>query len=536
MAPSRRSSYFTHPHFPFQRAPELDGRRRRHRVAIVGGGPVGLTTALSLARHGVGSVVLEADETVAEGSRAVCISRRSMEILQQLGLADRFLEKGLGWTSGRSFYRGEPVFRLEMPHGPDERFHPMTNLQQCWMELYLAERIAAEPTIELRWSSRLAALEQDGAGVRLRVETPEGGYELEADYAVAADGARSTARQLMGLKLSGESYEGRYLIADIRMASPHPIERRAWFDPPSNPDSTVLVHKQPDDIWRIDYQLRDEDDPDEELEEAHVRRRIQAHLDYIGERTPWALEWVSLYKAHCLCLERYRHGRVLFAGDAAHLVPIFGVRGLNSGFADADNLGWKLAYALRGLADESILDSYDRERRAATLEIFREAGKSTRFMTPPTLGGRLMRDAALSLSLRHAFSRGLVNPRQSQPYDYVDSALNARPDREAEFNGGVRRGAALRNVRLQDGGFLLDRLARGFTGLIFADRAPAFDSGEVPFAMVRLPSSERRAWEAHDAVAGTFYLARPDGHVCARWRRFDAAEARAALRRATARA
>jgi 3-(3-hydroxy-phenyl)propionate hydroxylase len=457
-----------------------------------------------------------------------------MEILQQLGVADRFLAKGLGWTSGRSFHRGEVVFQLQMPHGPDERFHPMTNLQQCWMELYLAEQIAQAPAIELRWSSRVTAVEQDGEAVRLTVETPEGAYALEADYVVAADGARSAVRQFMGLALSGESYEGRYLIADIRMPSPHPIERRAWFDPPSNRDSTVLVHKQPDDIWRIDYQLREEDDAEEELKEERVRRRIQAHLDYIGESAPWELEWVSLYKAHCLCLESYRHGRVLFAGDAAHLVPIFGVRGLNSGFADADNLGWKPAYVLAGLAGERILDSYDRERRAATLEIFREASKSTRFMTPPTRGDRLMRDAALSLALRHEFSRGLVNPRQSQPYDYADSPLNALPEREAEFAGGVRSGAALRNVRLAEG-FLLDRLACGFTGLAFGERAPGLDPGEAPFGMVHLPPSERRAWELYDATDGTFYLVRPDGHVCARWRRFDADEARAALRRATGR-
>ncbi len=399
----------------------------------------------------------------------------------------------------------------------------------------MTERIAAEPAIELRWSSRVTALEQDAEGVRLTVETPEGDYALEADYVVASDGARSTMRQLMGLKLSGESYEGQYLIADIRMASPHPIERRAWFDPPSNPGSTVLVHKQPDDIWRIDYQLREEDDAEAELLEARIRRRIQTHLDYIGERTPWELEWVSLYKAHCLCLDRYRHGRVLFAGDAAHLVPIFGVRGLNSGFADADNLGWKLAYALRGLAGDRILDSYDDERRAATLEIFREAGKSTRFMTPPGRGDRLMRDAALSLALRCEFSRGLVNPRQSQPYDYVDSPLNAFAEREAAFSSGVPRGAPLRNVRLGEG-FLLDRLARGFTGVAFAGRAPAYDPGEFPFGMVLVPPAERRAWELYNAAEGSFYLARPDGHVCARWRSFDPEETRAALRRATARA
>jgi 3-(3-hydroxy-phenyl)propionate hydroxylase len=184
-------------------------------------------------------------------------------------------------------------------------------------------------------------------GVILSVETPEGVYELEADWVVATDGARSFVREAVGLKLEGNSYEGRYLIADIKFRSEYPTERRAWFDPPSNPGSTVLMHRQPDDVWRIDYQIRDDEDSAIELQEERVRARVDAHLQMIGEAPDYELIWISLYKAHCLTLPRYRHGRILFAGDAAHLVPIFGVRGLNSGVDDAGNLVWKLAAVIQ---------------------------------------------------------------------------------------------------------------------------------------------------------------------------------------------
>lgn len=550
--PAKPSLYFDYPRYPFVAPPEMRGEQERHKVAIVGGGPVGLACALELARFGVASVVIEDDDTVADGSRAVCVARRSMDILQQLGVADRFADKGLPWTGGRSFYRDRVVFELSMPHGDDERFGPMLNLQQCYMELYLVEAAQATGLIDIRWQSRVSAFHQDDAGATLTVDTPDGNYELAADYVVAADGARSAMRHLMGLRLNGTSYEGVYLIADIKMASTHPIERRAWFDPPSNPGSTVLMHKQPDDIWRVDYQILDDQDAEAEMREERIRERIQTQLDMVGETAPWELDWYSLYKAHCLCLDSYRHGRVFFVGDAAHLVPIFGVRGLNSGFADANNLGWKLAWAVQGRAGDALLDSYSDERRAATLEIFEQAGKSTRFMTPPSRGYALMREAALELALENGWPRPLIDPRQSAPYDYVDSSLNSDAD---TFDAGPRPGAPLTNVRLAGHGnrevFLLDHLGSECTLLHFAGEDVATD--EALLAAVEGSSSCRviivadtarevagatvvvdadcRAAALYGAEPGTTYLARPDGHVAARWRAFDAVTVRAALDR-----
>ncbi len=198
----------------------------------------------------------------------------------------------------------------------------------------------------MRWRSAAAGVSQDGEGATLRVETEAGPYDLRARYVLAADGARSPLRSMMGLRLAGENHEGRYVIADVQMAHDFPTERRAFFDPPGNPGGTVLIHRQPDDLWRIDYQLRPGEDEAEALKEESIRARVSAILKDIGHAGGWALEWWSIYSANTLCLDDYRHGRVFFVGDSAHIVPIFGVRGLNNGFADAHNIGWKLGLVL----------------------------------------------------------------------------------------------------------------------------------------------------------------------------------------------
>ena len=542
------SLYFTYPMFGFVRPPEMDGVRPVHPVAIAGGGPSGLILALELARFGIKCVVLEADETVSEGSRAACVSRRSMEILQANGVDQAFLEQALPWTHGTSYYREHEVFRLSMPHSDDERFYPMANLQQNMFEAILAER-AQKLGVEIRWQSKVTGIKQSGDAVELTVDTPENEYTLRAQYVAAADGARSEVRRLMNLKLNGESHEGRYLIADIKMAAPYPTERRAWFDPPSNPGKTVLMHKMARDIWRIDYALDDDEDEEFEIQEARVKERITRHLAAIGETTPWTLDWIRLYKAHCLCLDDYRHGRVLFIGDAAHLVPIFGVRGMNSSMADANNLGWKLAAVMQGDAPDALLDSYSPERRAATFDVFANAAKSTRFMSPPTRGYTLLRDAALQLAVTEEFAKPWINPRQSAPYDYVASSLTT-PDQDAghepnasaqEWNRGPRPGAPLACVKLSDGSYLTDHVTCGFTLLVFgagAERGKwlkgASTNGFQPVVEVKI-ITDAAAMRLCDAIDGSAYLVRPDGHVCARWTKVSTEKVQTALDRAMAR-
>ena len=533
------SLYFEYPIFPARRVAELDRIAVRHPVAIVGAGPIGMTAALVLARYGIRSVLLDRKDTFNDGSRALCIARPSMHILERIGAVAPFLNKALGWRFGRSYYRGEQIFRLEMPHPPGEKYLPMYNLQQQYIEQYLHDAVAACGLIDMRWQSEFTGIDARNSGATLGVSSPAGDYRLEADYVLAADGARSPVRSALGLRLRGENYEGKYVIADIRMNHDFPTERRAFFEPSGNPGGTVLIHKQPENIWRIDYQLREGESEEEALREENIRARVGAILGDIDHGGPWELEWWSIYSANTLCLDDYRHGRVFFIGDAAHIVPIFGVRGLNSGLADADNLGWKLAAVLNGEADDRLLDSYSPERRGATLEVFANATKSTRFMTPPTRGWRLAREAALSLSLKHEFPRGLANPRQMQPYIYSESPLTAYPERDADFASGPISGSAAPNARLADGTFLLDRAGVGMTAILFFGVAP---NPEQTALLAQLAKLDRRfvsllvqcqgftptAGAIADgdgeiarlfgAPPGALYLLRPDLHIAGRWK------------------
>jgi 3-(3-hydroxy-phenyl)propionate hydroxylase len=414
----------------------------------------------------------------------------------------------------------------------------MYNLQQQYIEQYLHDAVAACDLIDMRWQSELSDIKPGADGISLGIASPAGNYRLDTDYVLAADGARSPIRTQLGLRMKGDNYEGRYVIADIRMDHDFPTERRAFFEPSGNPGGTVLIHKQPEDIWRVDYQLREGESEQEAMREENIRARVGAILKDVGHTKPWELEWWSVYSANTLCLDDYRHGRVFFIGDAAHIVPIFGVRGLNNGLADAENLGWKLAAVLNGEADARLLDSYSPERRGATLDVFANATKSTRFMTPPTRGWRLAREAALSLSLKHEFPRGLANPRQMQPYTYSESRLTPYAGRDAEFAGGPASGSVALNAKLPDGSHLLDQAGIGMTAILFCHGAPSTDDIML---LDRLRNTDKRLAalligtshvsdadgeiaRLYAAAPGTLYLLRPDLHIAGRWKTIAANE------------
>lgn len=554
-AEPRRSIYYDYQVFDAW-LPSQHPAKQHAPVVISGAGPIGLVTALALAHQGVRCVVLEAERQVSEGSRAIVFTRRSMEILQQVGVAHRVTEHGLPWRFGNSIYRGQRVFRMENPHDPDDRFFPLINLQQQYLEQYLVEACAEQPLVELRWGNKLLSFAQDGQGATLQVDTEEGPYTLKADWLVAADGARSTVRALMNLKLEGASYEGQFVIADIRVDLPLPTERLAFFDPDWNPGNTILMHREPHGIWRLDYQLPPGETPEDALKPESLKTRIDAQLAMIGHAgVPWEMDWCSVYSARALTLPDYVHGRVLFVGDAAHLLPIFGVRGANTGFQDAQALAWRLALVSRGVAPASLLQTYSSERVGAAREIIDEAGKSTRFMAPPTRGFRLLRDAVLSLSLSQPFVGPLYHWRTSRPHEYGTSPLNAADDDNAAFAVGPGHGAPLRNIRLGPEDHLLDHLDHRFALLcatestvpaeLLAVVAEARATGlplqviavgasqPVPDADQTLPDADGRLRQRLGLSNGGGCLLRPDQHVCARWMSLDARRLRAALHTAS---
>ncbi len=513
------SLYFDYPTFV---APSREHvlEHNQHKVAIVGAGPIGMFAALTLARFGVASVVFDNKDTFNDGSRAICVQRGSYHALERAGALGPFLDKALGWTKGRTFYRGKQILEFEMHHSDSEKYLPMYNIRQQFIEQYLWDSVNASDFIEVRWCSEVIGVADADGGAVLTIQDTNGSYDYDADWVLAADGARSPVRKMRGKRLNGENFSGQYVIADVQMDHDYPTIRRALFDSESNPDKTILIHRQPDNIWRIDYQLSDGQSEEEAIREDSIRENVARILRDIGYCGPWELEWWSIYSANTLALDDYRDGRVIFIGDSAHIVPIFGVRGLNNGLADAENAAWKLARVLNGVSDESLMDSYSPERRGATLDVFENATKSARFMTPPSKGWELMRDAALSLSLDHDWAGDFANPRQMEPFTYSDGGAVLTGDAGAT---NVKLGAVLPNEKLSDGCYLSDILGNGFTMLVFGDVDAAKIEDQVEVisgAMIAARFGDAalaRVQALLGTQAGGVLLIRPDGYLAGAW-------------------
>ena len=523
----------------------------RRPVVVVGAGPVGLALAIDLAQRGVPVVLLDDDGRLSTGSRAICFAKRTLEIFDRLGCGERIAAQGVSWHVGRVFFHDAQVYQFDLLPEAGHARPAFVNLQQYYVEGALVERALAMPEIDLRWHHEVTGIQSHGDHVALDIATPDGPYRLEALYVAACDGARSTVRRLMALESQGRTFRDRFLIADVRMAYDGPAERWFWFDPPFHPNQSVLLHRQPDNVWRIDFQLGWDADPEEEKKPERILPRVKALLAHSAMKDlAFELEWASVYTFSCVRMERFRHGRVLFAGDAAHGVSPFGARGANSGVQDADNLGWKLAAVLAGHAGDGLLDAYARERETAADENLRHSTRATDFITPKSEASRLFRDAVLDLSRRYAFARRLVNSgRLSTPTVLRDSMLNTADAQP--FDGALVPGAAAADapVRLRDGGdgWLLPQLGPDFTLLVASDDDAALDAlrgvdgGGPGVRLLRigrggdLADRDGLLAQRYDLRPGTAYLLRPDQHVCARSRAPDAAWLAAAIRRALAR-
>src|SRR5215475_3140282 len=440
-----------------------------HPVVVVGAGPVGLSLAIDLAERGQRVVLLDDADRIGEGSRAICFSKRSLEFWDRLGIGQRMVDKGVVWSVGKIFHGASQLYQFNLLPEPGHKRPAFINLQQFYAEAYLVDRVEELPSIDLRWRNKVVALEQRNDSVELTVATPDGLYRIHAVYVVACDGARSSLRQMVGAEFSGQVFEDQFLIADVKMTAAFPTERWFWFDPPFHAGRSALLHKQPDDVWRIDLQLHPDSDPAVEKKPENVRPRIARMLGH----DKFEFEWISLYKFQCRRMDRFIHGRVIFAGDAAHQVSPFGARGANSGLEDAENLGWKLARVLRKVSPEGLLETYHVERSAAADENIRESTRSTDFMAPNSHQEARLRKAVLSLAKETEFGKRMVNGgRLSTPSIYATPLSTADGDC---WRGGPCPGASMADAPITAKGgepaFLTDAfvsVGRDFTLLGFA--------------------------------------------------------------------
>jgi len=505
-------------------------------VAIVGAGPVGLHLALRLADLGAASVVLESGARLrGEGSKALCMQKETLEAWARLGFGEQVAARGVAWTLGRTYYRGRELFQTSFPVVGRDHFPPFVNVSQTEVEELMVARAEASALIDVRWEHELLESEQDGAGVRLTCATPTGQLAVRASYVAGADGARSTVRHLLGVDFPGHSHTDKFLIADIRAALPFPNERRFFFDPPWNPGRTVLVHPQPDSVWRIDWQVP----PDLDLAEERRSGRLDARIRRIVGNAAYDVEWVTAYRFHQRLAERFRVGRVFLVGDAAHLMSPFGARGLNSGVADAENLAWKLAWVLAGRSSDSLLNTYDDERRAAAMENLAVTDATMRFMVPPGRIRRLGRNAVLRLSRLSARARIRVDSgRLATAHVYQRSpVVEVAAGTDGPRPGSVAPDGPVAGLSGPPARRLRELLGREVLGLLLvpADWAAPSQWPAVPALVVVPAGSARPPLPEHVAVVvdsdgvlartyapaglpagGVLYVVRPDAHLAAR--------------------
>lgn len=386
-------------------------------VAIVGGGPAGLALACDLGRRGISTAVLESRGAVSEGSRAILFDRQSINYLDRLGLAETFLAAADIRETNTIYYGREEVYKTRFQRPEHEKHPQFAVLQQCYLEAIFVEALAKLPSVSLRWRHCVEAAEVSAEGAVLQLRSPAGDYALKAKYVVAADGARGPMKKLLDLRydspIDAAISDRAFVICDFVMKTDLPKGRRMFLFPPTRPEGIMLMHSQPFDTWRLDYPLAEGEDLDAELHPDQVRARIDAHLAMMEIEADYEVVWTTSYRARAACLPQMAKGRVIFAGDAAHLSPIFGGRGLNLGFADTAALGWRLADLIAGKSGAGVLEEYSRERVASVMSAFSRIGQATLFITAPTPGTQFLRKAVMPLAKTENFISHLFDPHRA---------------------------------------------------------------------------------------------------------------------------
>lgn len=548
---------YTNPVYEYKPSPDQTSSEPvHHPLIIVGAGPVGMAAAIDAGVQGMKVLVLDDNNTVSVGSRAVCYSKRSLEIMDQLGLADRLVAKGVTWKVGKTYFRDELVKQFNLLPSQGYKQPAFINLQQYYLEEYMVERMNELEGVEVRWKNKVIDVKPGETKVLVSIETPDGLYQLSCDWLIVADGANSPIRSMLGLACVGQVFDDHFLIADILMKADFPPERRFSFDPPYHRGWSTLLHKQPDNIWRLDFQLGRDADPEEEKKPENVLPRVKAMM---GDELEFELEWASVYRFSCRQLEKFKHGRLLFIGDAAHQVSPFGARGANSGFQDTNNLIWKLKLVMQKKAPESLLNTYNEEMVEAAKINLMISRRTSDFMSPKTPISRLFRNAVLELAKNCEFAQQLTDSgRLSDPAIHHQSSLNTEDS--AHFDGPLIPGVLADDAPVEIDGqeeWLLSLLNPRFHLLYFICDINDLDSNiveelkrlktlAIPIeAMIICDTAkpvdaikvvkDREGWAKtrYDGDPGNCYLIRPDQYIAARWKNFDPGKIRQAIDRAT---
>jgi 3-(3-hydroxy-phenyl)propionate hydroxylase len=499
------------------------------QTLIVGGGPVGLTIALDLARHGHKVTVLNKLDFVAAGSKAICFAKRTLDIWNRMAVGEAMVHKGVIWSVGKVFWgeRDEPVYQFDLLPVKHQKMPGFINLQQYHVEEQLLHALEQQPNVEIRWGHEVTGLTRNREQLRVEVRCVDRSYSIDTQWLIACDGCKSPVREMLGLDFEGRIFEDNFLIADIKVKQARPAERWFWFDPPFNPGQSALLHKQPDDVWRLDFQLGWNIDRAACVRPENVEPLVRGMLGSDVQFTP---EWYSVYTFQCRRMARFVHDRVIFAGDSAHLVSPFGARGCNGGVADADNLVWKLDLVLRGEAPARLLESYNYEAIVTADENILNSTRSTDFMTPKTRISRAFRDAVLELAQDQPFARPFVNSgRLSAAVSYPFSPLNTADEADATWSG-ISPGSPSLDAPTADG-WLLDHLGDRFV-LLTSGWDGTVPRGVTHVDVATLGDVEGLVTSRYDLLNGSAYLIRPDQYVAARWRKTTAAGIAAALARA----
>jgi 3-(3-hydroxy-phenyl)propionate hydroxylase len=526
-----------------------------------------MITALGLAGYNVPCILLDDDTGPSlEGSRAFLINRHTLEILGSWSNLDQHItQHGITLTGERIFVHKSILYSMPIASSqPGARYPSFVNISQSVLEQSLYSALQAIPACQVLWQHKVTGIAQDTDGVNVEVQTPKGVKHLRAPYLLAADGAQSTVRNLLGMSTPVSSNEYRILSLDVQIEGAEPPgERYFWFDPPFNPGHIAQLNPLPGKIYRLDYQLSSNDDPLANNQSAALHQRIVAT---IGEQQ-YQLIWQKVYTYRQQLAKRLISGRVLLLGDAAHVLSPFGCDGLNSGFQDAWNLVWKLVLVRAGQAQETFLDTYQNERHAANADNLRLADELMRFMEPSKGLAHWKRNTNLRLSQPFkSLRKQLLVDQLNKSFVYRDSSVTSDDHRlylggrftklPSTLNETLKRfrqgpvvGSPAPSVVLLDPDMgisvrLSDCFGRGFVafcfcadvemGILVLERLQE-NLSDIPIELClisqSLPATTAvdgiqvfldeggKAARAYNAGPRSLYLIRPDGYIAAR--RFD---------------